>query len=55
MLSAEPDGEAVLSSHAAPHDPQKRNPGGLSSPQAAQVWLRAAAQWPQKRCPASLT
>ena len=55
MLSTEPDGDAELVSHAAPHVPQKRNPGGFSSPHAAHLLANADPHWPQKRCAASLT
>ena len=55
MFSTEPDGGAELVSHAAPQAPQKRNPGGFSSPHAAHLWLKADPHWPQKRCAASLS
>ena len=55
MFSTEPDGDAGLESHAAPHAPQKRNPGGFSSPHAAHLLLNADPHWPQKRCAASLS
>ena len=53
MRSVASGGEEPPASHAAPHAPQKRKPGGLSSPHAAHDWARAAPQWPQKRCAAS--
>jgi hypothetical protein len=46
MFSTEPDGGAGLVSHAAPHAPQKRNPGGFSSPHAAHWLLNADPHWP---------
>jgi len=55
MFSAEPDLDAGLVSHATPHAPQKRNPGGFSSPHAGHLWLNADPHWPQKRCAVSFT
>lgn len=49
------DGDSGLVSHAAPHAPQKRNPGGFSSPHAAHLWLNADPHLPQKRCAVSFT
>jgi hypothetical protein len=52
---AAPDVDEPLLSHGAPHDPQKRKPGGLSWPHEAHFSHSDVPQWPQKRCVASLT